>query len=146
MTDREITVGRNVVGWRYGVIEVRDGREYNIRRRWIPKIPNLCQAWIDRKWRRLPNTDLRIYYNLPLSSPGFLVLAYALSGRNGTLATLRMGLRVLDEVGKLHRVQAIVCHATEPKLTEKVMEYFGYVRHAPQLKGHHYIKRLIDRE
>ena len=135
---------RSIAG-RYGLVTVRNNEEHTIHSRLIPKLPSQLEAWIDRHWRRLPDNQLQLYYNAPYRCPGFLVLAYARAGRNTSISTLRTGLTVLEEIANLMRKQAIVCEATNPRLTSRVMDYFGYVRHAHQLKGHHYIKRLITR-
>jgi hypothetical protein len=100
------------------------------------------EAWIDARWRRLPDNCWQLYYNAPYRCPGYLVLAYVRAGRNTSVASLRTGMSVLDEIAKIMQMQAIVCETTNPKLTSRVMEYFGYIRHAHQLKGLHYIKRL----
>lgn len=134
----------DIIG-RYGVVAVHNEHEFTIRRRLLPKMPSLWEAWLDSRWRRLPENNLFLYYNIPYRCSGFMVLAYAQAGRKTSVTTLRTGLSVLDEIAKLKGLHAIVCHATNPKLTERVMVYFGFKRHALQLKGHHYIKRLVSR-
>jgi hypothetical protein len=71
-----------------------------------------------------------------------MVLAYAQAGPRTNLATLRAGLQQLEEIAVVRQLQAIVCQATHRKLTDRVMQYFGYQRHAFSLPGRHYIKRL----
>ena len=145
MSDSGLNVDPRTIVGRYGVVEVRNDREYSIRRRWFPKMPSQLEAWIDARWRRLPDNQLHLYYNAPFRCPGFLVLAYARAGNHTSIETFRNGLSVLDEIAKMMRMHAIVCEATNPRLTSRVMDYFGYTRHAHQLKGHHYIKRLTTR-
>jgi hypothetical protein len=135
---------QSIVG-RYGVVVVRNDRNVTVRRRLFPKMPSRIDVWVDARWRRLPNNELQLYYNAPQRCPGFLVLAYARAGPKTSVATLRTGLLVLDEIAKIMRMQAIVCEATNPRLTSRVMDYFGYIRHAQHLKGYHYIKRFATR-
>ncbi len=142
MKTRSVNVDPGAFAWRYGVVIVRNDREYAIHRRWIPRIPSRLEAWIDANWRRLPDNQLNLYYNAPFRCPGFLVLAYIRAGHHTSVETLRSGLSVLDEIATMKRMQAIVCEATNPRLTSRVMAYFGYIRHAHHLKGQHYIKRL----
>ncbi len=139
------SVDSNSVAIRYGVVEVHNDRSYRIYRRLLPKMPSVWEAWLDAKWRRLPENQLRLYYNVSYRCEGYMILAYAQAGQNTSVANFRTGLSVLEEVAKLKRLQAIVCHATNPRLTERVMNYFGYTRHATHLKGYHYIKRLVNR-
>lgn len=145
MTNRIVKVDSRAIAIRYGVVEVRNDRAYCIQRRLLPKMPSMFEAWLDARWRRLPDNEVRLYYNVPYRCEGFMVLAYARSGSRTSLASFRTGLSVLEEIAKLKRLQAIVCHASNPKLTERVMHYFGYTRHASHLKGYHYIKRLASR-
>ncbi len=100
--------------------------------------------WLDMHWRRLPENSFRLYFNQPRRCPGFLVLAYAQAGPNTAPETLRKGLAVLELIAHNKKMRAIVCHATHPKLTDRVMKYFGYERHAVHLRGRHYIRRIAD--
>ncbi len=145
MSNQVIKVDPTTIVGRYGVIDVHNDCDFSIHRRLFPKMPSRLEAWIDSRWRRLPDNQWQLYYNAPHRCPGFLVLAYVRAGPNTSVASLRTGLSVLNEIAKIMRMQAIVCEATNPRLTSRVMGYFGYIRHAHQLKGHHYIKRLTTR-
>ena len=145
MTNQIVSVDSRAIAVRYGVVEVHNDHAYQIQRRLLPKMPSIWEAWLDACWRRLPDNEVRLYYNVPYRCDGFMVLAYARAGSKTSLASFRTGLSVLEEIAKLKRLQAIVCHATNPRLTERVMNYFGYNRHASHLKGYHYIKRLASR-
>ena len=127
---------------RYGVLIVDGQGACILRRRYWPRWPSLWDQWFDERWRRLPRGSLRLYFNQPRSAPGFMVLAYAQAGPRTSLATLRSGLKQLENIAVARRLQAIVCQATHRKLTDRVMGYFGYQRHALSLAGRHYIKRL----
>ncbi len=145
MTKRTVSVDSGAIAVRYGVVEVHNDHVYHIQRRLLPKLPSIWEAWLDAHWRRLPENEVRLYYNVPYRCGGFMILAYARAGSKTSLASFRTGLSVLEEIAELKRLQAIVCHATNPRLTERVMNYFGYTRHASHLKGYHYIKRLTGR-
>lgn len=127
---------------RYGVVIVRSDGKLIIRRRWFPSWPSLWDQWLDNRWRRLPSRCVKLYFNQPRSCPGFLVLAYAQAGPDTKPSSLQLGLSSLDAIARKRNLRAIVCHATNKKLTDRVMRYFGYERHAANLRGRHYIRRI----
>jgi hypothetical protein len=127
---------------RWGVIEVDGEISATVRNRRLPSLPSLWDQWLDTRWRRLPENRVRIYFNHSRSSPDFLVLAYAQAGPNTRPGTLRKALSILERIAKQKQLQAIVCHATHVKLSDRVMRYFGYERHAMHLRGKHFIRRL----
>jgi len=126
----------------HGMIESSSGKPVRIAGRWLPRWPSILEARIEQYWKRLPDDSFQIYYNHPKSCPGFNVLAYACSGRRTSLATLRAGLTMLEEIAILAGDRAIVCQSTNPRLSRRILEHFGFVQHATHLKGRHYIKRL----
>jgi hypothetical protein len=126
----------------HGVIVVQPDHSVQLFSRYWPRWPSRLGQWMDERWRRLPTGQVRIYFNQPRLSPGFLVLAYAQAGKQATLPTLRLSLNILEEIARRRNMQAIVCQATAVKLNERVMNYFGYDRHAATLGPNHYIKRL----
>ena len=126
----------------HGMIESKSGVPTRVRKRLIPRWASLMEVWVDTRWKRLPDDCCRIYYNHPRSCPGFTVLAYACSGRCTSLATLRAGLTILEEIAILVGNRAIVCQLTNPRLDSRILRYFGYVQHVPHLNGNHYIRRL----
>ena len=126
----------------HAMIESQSGVPGRIERRWLPRWPSLMEVYMDRYWKRLPDDCCRIYYNHPRSCPGFTIFAYACSGRRTSLATLRAGLTILEEIAILVGNRAIVCQSTNPRLGDRISKHFGYVMHVPHLKGKHYIKRF----
>lgn len=67
---------------------------------------------------------------------------YAHSGPNTSYRTVYKGVTVVDEIAGIRNARAIVCQATNTRLTERLMRRLGYVRHAPLLGNNNYIKRL----
>ena len=126
----------------HAMIESQSGVPGRIEGRWLPRWPSLMEVYLDRSWKRLPDDCCRIYYNHPRSCPGFTIFAYACSGRRTSLATLRAGLTILEEIAILVGNRAIVCQSTNPRLGNRISKHFGYVTHVPHLKGQHYIKRF----
>jgi len=74
---------------RYGVIEVVDGRFRCIRLRPLPKIITGIGVLLGQAWhRRLAGDRLWVYYNQPVRFSNFLVLKYAVSGRETSMASV----------------------------------------------------------
>ena len=57
------------------------------------------------------------------------------------MKTVNTALRTLDEIADLRRALALVCDAANPRLSPRLMERYGWVRHCDHLRGRHYIKR-----
>ncbi len=126
----------------HAMIESKSGVPFRIVGRALPRWPSLMDVYIDRTWKRLPDDCCRIYYNHPRSNPDYTILAYACSGRRTSLATLRAGLTILEQVAILVGNRAIVCQSTNPRISNRILKHFGYVQHVPHLKGRNYIKRF----
>lgn len=129
---------------RYGVITAREGRFESLQFRPYPTSASRAQAWLDRRlrcWRRAENV-CRLYYNAPRSAPGFLSLTYLVSSRGTTLATIQAALAALDEIARTRRSDAIVCDASNQRLSEAILARYGFERHARSLPGRHFIKRF----
>jgi hypothetical protein len=120
----------------YGVIEMADGELFAVRLRPWPKLfssPGRASARGDRCW---------LYYNQPRSCPNFLALKYVVSSRDCTLATFRGSLVVLDEIARLKRSWAIVCHVANLRISDRLLARWGWERHLQSSRRRHYIKRF----
>jgi hypothetical protein len=129
---------------RYGVIDARKGSFRSVHFRPFPKLASLAEAWLDRALRRLRKSEDRcwLYFNEPRSCPGFLTLAYFVSTPGTSLATIQAALGGLDEIAKVKGSDAIVCDASNSRLSDRMMARYGFEKHAPTLPGHHFIKRF----
>ncbi len=129
---------------RFGVVDSQRGALTAIHFRPLPKLASLPEAWFDRfarNWRRKEDRCW-VYFNEPRSCPGYLTLAYLLSSTGTSLATVQAALKALDEIAKIKRSDAIVCDASNLRLTDRMLARFGYEKHAPKLCGRHFIKRF----
>lgn len=129
---------------RFGLIESRSGLLTAIHFRPYPFSGSLAGAWFDRiskPWRKKEDC-CRLYFNAPVNCPGFLTLAYLQSNAGTQLATVQSALRTLDFVANVKRSNAIVCDASNLRLTDRMLARYGYEKHAPKLKGRHFIKRF----
>ena len=130
---------------RYGVIEVVDGRFHRVLLRPWPKIlvgPEVLWLgkWLHR-WRR--GDRIRLYYNQPPRFPNFLALAYALSGRETSVRSIRVGLEVLDEIARLKKSDALLCDVGNWRISGRFMQRWGWEPHCPTTWWHrHFIKRF----
>ena len=131
-----------VRSWNYGELELSDGKLLGIYPRWWPRIGSQLEAFQDSYVRTLPTDYCRVYYAFPRSAPGFMSVLYARSGPNTQYKTLFRAVGVMDKIAMLRDSDAIVCQAIGLRTTERLMNRWGYVRHALAVGDNHYIKRL----
>jgi hypothetical protein len=144
-TVTSLTAGAEVIRRRpYGVIEVSEGRFRRVRLRPWPKIVTvpgiLLFGGSYHRWRQCDR--LRIYYNQPWQFRNYLVLKYVVSARQASLATLRLGLAVLDEIARLKGSDAILCEVSNWRISAEMLGRCGFERHCPSRWHRHYIKRF----
>ena len=82
------------------------------------------------------------YYNQPRRHSNYLSVAFVLSHRDGTLATFRRALTVLDEVARLKRTDAILCDAWNWRISDRLAARWGWEPHKPQRWHRNFIKRF----
>jgi hypothetical protein len=130
---------------RFGLIEVTDGRLQCIRLRPWPKIlvgPEVL--WLGR-WlhQRRGGDRIVLYYNQPWRFPNYLALAYALSARETSIRSIRVGLETLDEIARLKKSDALLCDVGNWRISERFMRRWGWEPHCPATWWHrHFIKRF----
>lgn len=126
----------------YGELELFDGKLLGIYPRWWPRIASKWESLRDSTIRSLPSDFCRAYYAFPKRTPGYMSVLYARSGPNTQYKTLYRAVVVVDEIAKLRDSHAIVCQMIHLRVSERLMNRWGYVRHASALGDNHYIKRL----
>jgi len=129
---------------RYGVIESTAGGFRRLRLRVTPTIVTIDSArlWGPLIHRLDPRDRCRLYYNQPLGHDRFLALKYGVSGRGCALETIQSALEALEAIAAIKQIDAIVCQVWNARLTERVMNRFGWERHTADQRGRHYIKRF----
>lgn len=128
---------------RYGVIRVESGTFHSLTLRPWPKLISRLEIETLGRWKHSRGGDhVRLYYNFPLSSPGFLTLAYVESTRQTTWKTLRRSLEVLDWLAQVRQAHASVCELSNEKISTRLMHRLGWEPHCQQLAGRHFIKRF----
>src|SRR5580700_2857140 len=88
---------------RFGVIEVIDGRFRRVLLRpWPTVLVGPEVVWLGQWMHQRRSGDrLLLYYNQPWRFPNFLALIYALSSRQTSVRSVRVGLEALDEIARL---------------------------------------------
>jgi hypothetical protein len=128
--------------WRYGEVEIAHGQLVAIYPRWWPRFGSHWESVQDSYLRTLPDDCCRAYFAFPRSAPGFMSVLYAQSGPKTQYRTILKAAQVMDEIATLKNADAIVCQMVSDSGTERLMNRWGYVRHAFALGDNHYIKRL----
>ena len=144
-TVRDLEAGAGVLRTRrFGVIEMIDGRLEQIRLRPWPKGASVLEARlcgrVGHGWRR--GNRCRLYYNQPWTAPNYLALRYVVSTRDCTLATFHGALEVLDEIARLKRSDAIVCDASNGRISDRLLARWGWEPHTSDHRHRHFIKRF----
>jgi hypothetical protein len=131
----------------HGVIEVADERLVRVVLRPWPKTVSLFDVWFDRavRHRLRPGNRCQLYFNQPASSPDYLTLRYVVSSADTTLGTFHGALEVLDEIARIKRSQAIVCDASNRRISARLLARWGWEPHCASRWHRHYIKRFYDR-
>jgi hypothetical protein len=129
---------------RYGVIEAVNGRLVAIHLRPWPKLLSWPEIWPTG-----PNYHVRgkadrclLYYNQPRGFSNFLALKYVASTRGTSFATVRAAVTALDELAELKRVDALLCDAANARLSDRMLQRFGWAAHKPQRWRRNFIKRF----
>jgi hypothetical protein len=129
---------------RYGVIETARGELSRIDFRPFPKWISIVEIVYQqyRFHRRRTENRCLIYYNAPRRCPAYLVAAYILTFAGTRYDTVHRACDVLDEVARIRQSEAIVCHVTNRRMSDRVMERFGWRKQAIHPRRRHFIKRF----
>lgn len=145
LTDDADLIGRR----RYGAIEVVEQRLVAIRfrpwpRMWSwPDLGPITNPYHRRRKDGKPRGDrCLLYFNQPWRSSNFLALRYVVSAAGTSFGTFRLAVRVLDEVARIKRTDAIVCDASNFRISDRLLQRWGWESHLPSRWHRHYIKRF----
>lgn len=129
---------------RYGVIVAQNGRLTRIYFRPWPKVISIPEVGLLGSWRHRfrKHDECRVYFNQPLGHNSFLALRYLESGVGTSLQTVNVALAALDEIARIKGTDALLCDATNFRLSPRVMERYGWQAHKPQRWHRNYIKRF----
>jgi len=129
---------------RYGVIEAANGKLVRIQLRPWPKFGSLLEAqWVKATKSRRHRRDIcRLFYNEPISHPGFLTLAFVESSLNTSAKTVFATLSVLDQIAYLKNANAIVAEVSNKRISDRALKHWGWEQHLEHKPQRHWIKRF----
>jgi hypothetical protein len=142
---RDFEAGRDRLrDGRYGVIETAGGMLRAIYLRPWPKLFSLAELWpIALRYHARGEADrCLLYYNQPRSQPNFVALKYVVSTEGTTYRTFRASLTVLDAIAELKRTDAIVCDASNWRISDRLLTRLGWEPLAPSRWHRNYIRRF----
>ncbi|MBX3422381.1 MAG: hypothetical protein KF752_12585 [Pirellulaceae bacterium] len=128
--------------WRCGRIISQDGSLQCVQIRWWPYRGNCLQAMLDRRWRPGWGDRCELYFHQPHGTGKFLSLSYLRSSARTSLSTVYVALLGLDEQARIRGADAIVCHVTNDRISDRLMRRWGWQPHCSGWPGRHYIKRF----
>ena len=129
---------------RYGVIEIVDGQLQSVTLRPWPKLISVAEiGWLGAATHQNRVGDrCLLYYNQPLSSPNFLALKYVVSNLGTSYRSFRQSLIVLDRIAQIKKTDALVCEASNKRISDRFLKRMGWERHLESSRRRHYIKRF----
>lgn len=128
--------------WRQGRIVTQAGRLIGVHGRWWPHWGSWAQVIWDLHTRHVGGDRCELFYYEAWNNPGYLTLSYIHSGAQTSLSTLYLATLALDEIARLRNSQAIVCHVTNDRITDRLLRRWGWQAHCPDWSGRHFIKRF----
>ena len=128
----------------YGVIETENGQFVRIQFRPWPKFISLLEIRLlgMRVHKQKKKDRCLLFFNQPIFHRNYLVIPYVLSFAGTSYATSRKAQHVLDQVAFIKQSDAILCEATNAKLSDRAMSRLGWEAHVPGSKRRHFIKRF----
>lgn len=145
---KEINSSRNLLADQpYGMIEAAGGELQCVYLRPLPKLISWPEVWPVRlKFHGSgPMDRCRLYYNQPRSMPNFLSLRYIVSTEGTSYATFRAALAALDQIAAIKRTDAMVCDAANLRLSDRLMQRWGWAPHKPQRWHRNFIRRFYGK-
>jgi hypothetical protein len=129
---------------RHGVIETVGGELRAVHLRTWPKLVSLPELWPQgSRYHARGNADrCLLYFNQPWRAPNFLALKYIVSTDGTSYRTFRAALTALDAIAAIKQTDAIVCDASNMRISERLMARFGWEPHKPQRWHRNYIRRF----
>lgn len=131
-----------IKAWRCGYICTEHGRLSKVVGRWWPYHGNSLQTLYDMRLRPLKQDRCELYYCQPWGSAGFLTLSYVRSGPLTSLGTFYIATLALDQIAQLKGSHAICCHATNKRISHRLLTRWGWQQHCLDWPGRHFIKRF----
>ncbi len=128
----------------HGVIEVAGGRLVHVRLRPWPRIVSLAEARIGGELyhRFWPGDRCWLYFNQSRAFPSFLVLKYTVTAAGTSWKSFCRALAVLDRIAEIKGSDAILCEASNRRISDRLLARMGWGPHCPGSRRRHFIKRF----
>ena len=128
----------------YGVIEIVDDQFRAVHLRPWPKLVSVAEIlWRGSKFHhQKPGNRCLLYYNQPLRFCDFLTLKYVVSTSEATFKTFRRSLIVLEEIARIKGSDALLCEASNLRISDRLLKRWGWESHVPNSRRRHFIKRF----
>lgn len=132
---------------RYGVIETSAGKLTAIHFRPWPKWISWPEVWpVSPEYHARGKSDrCLLYYNQPRRHSGFLALKYVVTTAGTPYATVCAALTTLDAIAQLKQTDAILCDASNSRLSDRLLARHGWEPHKPQRWHRNFIKRFYGK-
>lgn len=129
---------------RYGVVETHAGELASVTLRPWPHLLAWREVWpVGDRWRPSgPPDRCRLYYNQPLGHDGFLALRYVACTAGASYRTFSAALDTLDAIAAIKGVDALLCDASNGRLSDRFLRRRGWEPHAPAWRRRNYIRRF----
>ncbi len=129
---------------RYGMIRVVAGEIVEVRFRLCPRWVSWMEVIWWEHWRRRAahKDECRLYYSQPRGHSHYLTLNYVASNSGTTFATARRALTALDQVALIKRSDALLGHITNRRISDRLLERWGWQQHLQNTRQRHWIKRF----
>ncbi len=127
-----------------GRIHIRGGQLTAIDSRWLPGMASTMQIWFDSRSRQSRTDHCYLDYRATRRVPGYLTLEYIRCRPGTSYASFRAALRVLDAIAQQRRALAIFAHVGTTRISDRLLERFGWQPHAAKLGGRQWIKRFYQ--
>ena len=129
---------------RYGILETAVGELVAIHFRPWPKLLSWPEIWpVGGRYHGRGEVDgCLLYYNRPIWHSRFLALRYIVTTKGTSYATLRETLVSLDHIAEVLGVDALLCDVANMRISDRLMQRFGWEAHKPSRWHRNYIKRF----
>lgn len=129
----------------YGTIVIENGKFSKIKFKPWPKIISTLEIGILGN-RTHEQSDIEdkclLYYNQPFFHKRFLALKYVVSTRGSSFQSFRLATRILDEIARIKKSDAIVCEVTNAFISNRLLKRWGWEQHLQDRPTRHFIKRF----
>lgn len=115
---------------------------FTIQKRLWPRIASsLDVIWDEKSSAGEPNS-CRVFLSFPKRAPGYMTVNYLRTGPDTEYRILARATKIVDQIAIVRNCQAIVCQVISRRISERLLQRWGYVPHAKSLGNGHFIRRL----